>query len=138
MAAATICTATALTNSPAIRREETSARLNNEQLSEINRLLLLLVPHNKAVVDVPSVRRHLLLLAEMGLAQKDEYATCVLYLRNGQYLIQVKSTERVLTIRCTHPEVPDAQLWADFYRRDSIRLPEALEELLLNSDYYRP
>ncbi len=138
LAAATVCTAMARPASADIQPAETIARLSNEQLSEINRLLLLLVPHNKEVVDVPSVRRHLLRLAEMGLAQKDEYATCVLYLRNGQYLIRVKSTERVLTIRSNHPDVPDTQLWADFYRRDAAHLPEALEELLLNSDYYRP
>lgn len=132
----------ALPDSPGIRAEATSApaqaELSTEQICEINRLLLLLVPHNKAVVDVPSVRRHLLRLAEMGLAEKDDYATCVLYLRNGKYLIRVKSTERVLTIRSNHPEVPDAELWADFYRRDTLRLPEAMEELLLNSDYHRP
>lgn len=113
--------------------------LNNEQLSAINRLLLLLCPQEAtAAVDVPAVRRHMLKLAEMGLAQKDEYDTCTLYMATGETLIRIKSSERSLTIRNNHPEVPDAYLRANNYVRDDERLHEKLTELLLQADYYRP
>lgn len=112
--------------------------LSREQQLELNRLLLLLVPHHQAVVDTPAARRQLLVLSNCGLARKDEYATCTLYLRHGAHLITITSTERSLSITSNHPEVPDARLRADFYRRDTRRLPEKLEELLLNAEYYRP
>lgn len=112
--------------------------LNKEQTSEINRLLLLLVPHGQGTVDIPAVRRHLLKLADAGLAEKDEYATCVLHMRHGEYMLRIKSTERVLSVLSNHPDVPDAVLRADFYKRDTTRLPEQLEQLLLNAEYYRP
>lgn len=112
--------------------------LNKEQTSEINRLLLLLVPHGQETVDIPAVRRHLLKLADAGLAEKDEYATCILHMRHGEYMLSIKSTERVLSIRSNHPDVPDAVLRADFYQRDTTRLPEQLEQLLLNAEYYHP
>ena len=116
----------------------TQPALNKEQTSEINRLLLLLVPHGQETVDVPAVRRHLLKLADAGLAEKDEYATCILHMHHGEYMLSIKSTERVLSIRSNHPDVPDAVLRADFYQRDTTRLPEQLEQLLLNAEYYRP
>lgn len=112
--------------------------LSAEQQISLNRLLLLLVPMGNSVVDVPAVRRQLLELSANGLAQKDEYATCTLYLRHEQYMITITSSERSLTIISTHPEVPDARLRADYYRRDTERLPEKLEQLLLNAEYYRP
>lgn len=112
--------------------------LSREQQLELNRLLLLLVPHGESVVDTPAVRRQLLVLSNCELARKDEYATCTLYLRHGAYLITISSTERSLSITSNHPEVPDALLRADFYRRDTRRLPEKLEQLLLNAEYYRP
>lgn len=112
--------------------------LSVEQQLSLNRLLLLLVPMGDSVVDVPAVRRQLLELSANGLAQKDDYATCTLYLRHEQHMITITSTERSLTIISTHPEVPDARLRADYYRRDTERLPEELEQLLLNAEYYRP
>lgn len=113
--------------------------LNKEQTSELNRLLLLLCPPaEEATVDVPAVRRHMLKLAEMGLADKDEYDTCTLYLAAGETLIRIKSSERSLTIRNNHPKVPDAYLRAGNYTRDDERLHEKLTELLLQADYYRP
>lgn len=112
--------------------------LSREQQLELNRLLLLLVPHGKAVVDTPAVRRQLLVLSNSGIARKDEYATCTLHLRHERYLITITSTERSLSITSNHPEVPDALLRADFYQRDTRRLPEKLEQLLLNAEYYRP
>ena len=112
--------------------------LSAEQQISLNRLLLLLVPMGNSVVDVPAVRRQLLELSANGLAQKDEYATCTLYLRHELYLITITSSERSLTISSNHPEVPDARLRADYYKRDTERLPEKLEQLLLNAEYYRP
>ena len=84
------------------------------------------------------MRRHLLKLADAGLAEKDEYATCILHMHHGEYMLSIKSTERVLSIRSNHPDVPDAVLRADFYQRDTTRLPEQLEQLILNAEYYRP
>lgn len=112
--------------------------LGRGQQMELNRLLLLLVPRGQAVVDVPAVRRQLLRLCDCGVAGKDEYATCTLHLRHDRYLITITSSERSLSITSNHPEVPDANLRADFYRRDTRRLPEQLEQLLLNAEYYRP
>ncbi len=112
--------------------------LSVEQQLSLNRLLLLLVPMGDSVIDVPAVRRQLLSLSANGLAQKDDYATCSLYLRHEQYMITITSTERSLTIISTHPEVPDVCLRANDYRRDTERLPEKLEQLLLNAEYYRP
>ncbi|MBR1981447.1 MAG: PDZ domain-containing protein [Akkermansia sp.] len=114
------------------------AVLSREQQLELNRLLLLLVPHGEAVVNTPAVRRQLLALSSSGIARKDEYATCTLYLRHNRYLITITSTERSLSITSNHPEVPDAFLRADFYQRDTRRLPEKLEQLLLNAEFYRP
>lgn len=113
--------------------------LTPEQQEALNRLLLLLVPHDEHVaVDVPAVRRQLLLLAELGLAKRDAYASCLLYLRQDKVLITVKSTERVLSVRSNACGVPDALLRADFYRRDQEPLPEKLRKLLLQSEYYKP
>ncbi len=112
--------------------------LSREQQLELNRLILLLVPHGEAVVDTPAVRRQLLALSNSGIARKDEYASCTLHLRHERYLITITSSERSLSITSNHPEVPDALLRADFYRRDTRRLPEKLEQLLLNAEYYRP
>ena len=113
--------------------------LTPEQHEAVNRLLLLLVPHDEnAAVDVPAVRRQLLLLAELGLATRDSYAACLLYFRQGKYLLAVKSTERVLSISSNAPQVPDALLRADFYRRDQKPLPAKLREFLLQSEYYMP
>lgn len=112
--------------------------LNREQQLELNKLLLLLAPPDNADVDTPAVRRQLLLLSECGLAQKDEYATCTLHLCHEQYLITITSSERSLRIVSNHPEVPDASLRADYYRRDTKRLPEKLEQMLLLAEYYRP
>lgn len=113
--------------------------LSPEQHEAVNRLLLLLVPHDEnEAVDVPAVRRQLLLLAELGLATRDAYATCRLYLRQGKYLVAVKSTERVLSITHNHPKVPEALLRADFYRRDQKPLPPELRDFLLKSEYYKP
>ena len=113
--------------------------LTPEQHEAVNRLLLLLVPHDEnAAVDVPAVRRQLLLLAELGLATRDSYAACLLYFRQGKYLLAVKSTERVLSISSNAPQVPDALLRADFYRRDQKPLPAKLREFLLQSEYYKP
>lgn len=114
------------------------AVLSREQQLELNRLLLLLVPHGEAVVNTPAVRRQLLMLSSSGIASKDEYATCTLYLRHNRYLITITSTERSLSITSNHPGVPDAFLRADFYQRDTRRLPEKLEQLLLNAEFYRP
>lgn len=113
--------------------------LTREQQSEFYRLLLLLNPQDKtATVNVPEVRRQMLLLAQMGLADKDEYSSCVLYMAAGETLIRIKSTERSLTIANNHPEIPDAHLRADNFKRDDERLPEKLTELMLQADYYRP
>lgn len=112
--------------------------LSREHQLELNRLILLLVPHGEAVVDTPAVRRQMLALSTSGIARKDEYSTCTLHLRHERYLITISSTERSLSITSNHPEVPDAHLRADFYRRDTRRLPEKLEQLLLNAEYYRP
>ena len=112
--------------------------LSREQQLELNRLILLLVPHGEAVVDTPAVRRQLLALSNSGIARKDEYASCTLHLRHERYLITITSTERSLSITSNHPKVPDVLLRADFYRRDTRRLPEKLEQLLLNAEYYRP
>jgi selenium donor protein len=113
--------------------------LTREQQSEFYRLLLLLNPQEKtATVNVPEVRRHMLRLAQMGLADKDEYGSCVLYMVAEKTLIRIKSTERSLTISNNHPEIPDAHLRADHFKRDDERLPEKLTELLLQADYYRP
>lgn len=112
--------------------------LSRKQQVELNRLLLLLAPLGGATVDIPAVRRQLLELHAGGLAQKDEYATCTLHLRHGQYLITITASERSLTITSNHPEVPDAYLRADYYKRDTRRLPEKLEQLILNADYYHP
>ena len=112
--------------------------LSREQQLELNRLILLLVPHGEAVVDTPAVRRQLLALSNSGIARKDEYASCTLHLRHERYLITITSSERSLSITSNHPEVPDALLRADFYRRDTRRLPEKLEQLLLNAEFYRP
>lgn len=113
--------------------------LSREQQSEFYRLLLLLNPQDKtATVNVPEVRRQMLRLARLGLADKDEYGSCVLHMAAGETLIRLKSTERSLTITNNHPEIPDAHLRADNFRRDDERLPEKLTELLLQADYYRP
>ena len=113
--------------------------LTREQQSEFYRLLLLLNPQEKtATVNVPEVRRHMLRLAQMGLADKDEYGSCVLYMVAEKTLIRIKSTERSLTISNNHPEIPDAHLRADHFKRDDERLPEKLTELLLQADYYHP
>lgn len=113
--------------------------LSPEQHEAVNRLLLLLVPHDEsAAVDVPAVRRQLLLLAELGLAARDAYATCLLYFRQGKYLLAVKSTERVLSITSNAPQVPDVLLRADFYRRDQSPLPSKLRDFLLQSEFYKP
>lgn len=113
--------------------------LSREQQSEFYRLLLLLNPQDKtATVNVPEVRRQMLLLAQMGLADKDEYGTCVLYMATEKTLIRIKSTERSLTISNNHPEIPDAHLRADYYKRDDKRLPEELSDMLLRAEYYRP
>ena len=113
--------------------------LSRRQYSEINRLLLMLCPQEEnATVDVPAVRRHMLSLVEQELAQKDEYDTCTLYLASGETLIHIKSSERSLTIRSNHPEVPDAHLRASSYKRDDERLHDKLTELLLQAEYYRP
>ena len=113
--------------------------LTREQQSEFYRLLLLLNPQEKtATLNVPEVRRQMLRLAEMGLADKDEYGSCVLYMAVEKTLIRIKSTERSLTISNNHPEIPDAHLRADHFKRDDERLPEKLTELLLQADYYRP
>jgi hypothetical protein len=107
-------------------------------MREINRLLILLIPNGNATVNIPAVRRHLLRLAEMNLAEKDAYATCTLYLQSGDTLIRVQSTERVLNIRCTPARVPEQTLRADFYHRDLTRLPKELEQLLLKATLYHP
>lgn len=113
--------------------------LTREQQSAFYRLLLLLNPQEKtATLNVPEVRRQMLRLAEMGLADKDEYGSCVLYMAVEKTLIRIKSTERSLTISNNHPEIPDAHLRADHFKRDDERLPEKLTELLLQADYYRP
>lgn len=112
--------------------------LTRAQQVELNRLLLLLVPHSESTVDIPAVRRHMLRLSEQGLASRDTYDTCTLHLHRGQHLITISSTERSLSIRSNAPEVPDALLRADYYKRDTKRLPEKLEQLLLQAEYYRP
>ena len=112
--------------------------LNAEQQSALNQLLLLLVPPGDVDVDVPAVRRQMLELADAGLASRDEYATCVLYLRQENYLLCIKSTERILSVSSNTPHVPDVVLRADFYQRDAARLPESLAQLLLQAEYYRP
>ena len=113
--------------------------LSREQQLELNRLLLLLAPPGEAVVDVPAVRRQLLQLEKSGLARLDTtYHTCTLYLRCGTYLLTIVSSERSLSITSNHPEVPDACLRADFYRRDTRRLPKDLEHILTESELYRP
>lgn len=113
--------------------------LTQEQQSEFYRLLMLLNPQEQtATVNVPEVRRQMLRLADMGVADKDEYGTCVLYMASGETLIRIKSSERSLTISNNHPEIPDAHLRANNYKRDDERLPEKLTELLLQADYYRP
>lgn len=116
----------------------TQPALSRKQQLELNRLLLLLVPPGESVVDIPAVRRQMLQLSECGLASKDEYSTCTLHLRHEQHLITIVSSERSLSITHNHPKVPDACLRADFYRRDTRRLPEPLEQLLTDSEYYRP
>ena len=105
---------------------------------EINKLLILLVPNGNAPVNIPAVRRHLLRLAELQLAEKDSYATCTIYLQSGATLIRIQSSERVLNIRCTPDCVPEQTLRADFYHRDLERLPKELEQLLLKATFYRP
>ncbi len=112
--------------------------LTREQQVELNRLLLLLVPQSENSVNSPAVRRHMLRLSEQGLAARDTYDTCTLHLRRGQHLITISSTERSLSIRSNAPEIPDALLRADYYKRDTKRLPEKLEQLLLQAEYYRP
>ena len=111
---------------------------SRQTMREINRLLILLIPNGNATVNIPAVRRHLLRLAEMNLAEKDAYATCTLYLQSGDTLIRVQSTERVLNIRCTPARVPEQTLRADFYHRDLTRLPKELEQLLLKATLYHP
>lgn len=113
--------------------------LNREQLSEINRLLMQLCPQKeKNTVDVPAVRRQMFKLAELGLAQKDEYDTCTLYMATGETLIRIKSSERSLSIHNNHPKVPNIHLRADNYTRDDESLPSELTELLLQAEFYRP
>lgn len=113
--------------------------LSPEQHEAVNRLLLLLVPHDEnAAVDVPAVRRQLLLLAELGLATRNSYATCQLYFRQGNYLLAVRSTDRMLSITSNAPQVPNVLLRADFYRRDQKPLPVKLRDILLQSEYYKP
>lgn len=112
--------------------------LNQDQQLELNKLLHLLVPPNKAVVDIPAVRRQLLRLNACGLALKDEYSTCTLHLSHEQYMITITSSERSLSIISNHPDIPDVCLRADFNHRDTKRLPEKLEQILLLAEYYRP
>lgn len=113
--------------------------LSPEQTSELNRLILQLCPQEEdATVDVPAVRRQMLRLAELGLAQKDEYSTCTLYMAAGEVLICIKSTERSLTIRNNSLLVPDVHLRANSYARDDARLHDQLTHLLLQAEYYRP
>lgn len=113
-------------------------QLTHAQQSEINKLLLLLVPTDDSPVDVPAVRRHMLELSRLSLASSDEYGTCMLYLSTGTTIIIIKSSERSLSIRSNAPAVPDALLRADHYKRDVSQLPEKLEQLLLNAEYYHP
>ena len=116
----------------------TQPELTRAQTTEINRLLLLLVPHGQSPVNVPEVRRQMLKLAALGLALKDEYSTCTLYMSNGQHITQIRSTERELSIRCSAEDTPNVTLRADYYKRSSERLPVKLEQQLLQSSYHRP
>lgn len=113
-------------------------QLTHAQQSEINRLLLLLVPADNTPVDIPAVRRHMLQLSRLSLASCDEYGTCMLYLSTAATIIIIKSSERSLSIRSNASGVPDSRLRADHYKRDVRRLPEKLEQLLLNAEYYHP
>lgn len=116
----------------------TQPELTRAQTTEINRLLLLLVPHGQSPVNVPEVRRQMLKLAALGLALKDEYSTCTLYMSNGQHITQIRSTERVLSIHCSAEDTPNVTLRADYYKRSAERLPVKLEQQLLQSSYHRP
>lgn len=111
---------------------------SKQAIRETNKLLILLVPNGNATVNVPAVRRHLLHMAELQLAQKDAYTTCTAYLQSDDTLIRVQSTERALNIRCTPARVPEQTLRADFYHRDLTRLPKELEQLLLKASLYHP
>jgi len=113
-------------------------RLKGKELSEFNRLLLLMLPHDGAPVDVPAVRRQMLKLADMGLAAREEDGTVRIHMAAEGGMICAASCERGLTIEDSCPGSQNCFLEASAYKRDDVCLPKALADRLIRSTYYRP
>lgn len=113
-------------------------RLKGKELSEFNRLLLLMLPHGGAPVDVPAVRRQMLKLADMGLATKEKDGTVRIHMAAEGGMICASSCERGLTIEDSSPDRQNCFIEASAYKRDDVCLPKALANRLIRSTYYRP
>lgn len=112
--------------------------LKGKELSEFNRLLLLLVPHGDAPVDVPAARRQMLKLSEMKLAAKDEYDSIIIHMVTDGKLIRVTSNERGISVEDAGSKSASCFLEASSYKRQDARLPETIADRLIRSAYYKP